>query len=48
MKSISKPPRVHDIDTLLFNTPTRGGGGDGVCCGGEVQQEEEKGEDPAL
>lgn len=53
MKSVSKKlPRVHDIDALLFDTPTcgGGGGGGGVCCGGEVQQEEgeEEGEDPAL
>lgn len=53
MKSVSKKlPKVHDIDALLFDTPTcgGGGGGGGVCCGGEVQQEEgeEEGEDPAL
>lgn len=53
MKSVSKKlPRVHDIDALLFDTPTCGGGGFGggsICCGGEVQQvEEEEEEDPAL
>lgn len=51
VKSISKKPsKVHDINALLFSTPTDGGGCGGVCCGGEVQQkeEEEEGEDPAL